>query len=231
MRSRAIRADMSVPVLMSNGRLLTPGIRHCRCVPVGGQGGIHICIAAPANDSWVVRICRMEGTHPRCNRPLGLEVTRHTNSHPWYGKYLGDGQPFHGIDREHPTNQVLRFAGKVGRKVVDTLCVGTRLGACCEQKVGWCAMVGKIELRTYIGQRCVKHLPVIFRNNAGTCSSSNGSLPQSITYKMTPHDQTSISGPAYNLGEVSAVGERGRAMRGRSLRGEKHNSGKLTFPQ
>lgn len=43
----------------------------------------------------------------------------------------------------------------------------------------------------------------IFLNSVGTWSSSNGSVPHSRAYKITPLLQMSTSGPAYNLGENS----------------------------
>ncbi|KAH3666875.1 hypothetical protein OGAPHI_003324 [Ogataea philodendri] len=45
---------------------------------------------------------------------------------------------------------------------------------------------------------------LIFLNNAGISSSSNGNRPHNITYNMTPQDQTSTSGPAYNLPEITS---------------------------
>ena len=50
--------------------------------------------------------------------------------------------------------------------------------------------------------------PLIFLNRLGMFSSSKGRLPQSSAYRMTPHDQTSTSGPAYSLPEITW---RGRA--------------------
>mmetsp|Transcript_19583 Transcript_19583/g.22692 ORF Transcript_19583/g.22692 Transcript_19583/m.22692 type:complete len:81 (+) Transcript_19583:1665-1907(+) len=38
---------------------------------------------------------------------------------------------------------------------------------------------------------------LIFLNRLGMDSSSNGRDPQSKAYRMTPHDHTSTSGPAY----------------------------------
>ncbi|OMH84632.1 hypothetical protein AX774_g1844 [Zancudomyces culisetae] len=50
---------------------------------------------------------------------------------------------------------------------------------------------------TWLG---ILNIPLlIFLNNAGMLSSSNGSFPHNITYNITPHDHTSTSGPAYNL--------------------------------
>lgn len=43
----------------------------------------------------------------------------------------------------------------------------------------------------------------ILRNKVGTCSSSNGRVPQSRAYRMTPHDQTSTSGPAYSFPDIT----------------------------
>ena len=44
---------------------------------------------------------------------------------------------------------------------------------------------------------------LIFLNNVGTCSSSKGNVPQSSAYRMTPHDHTSTSGPAYSLPDMT----------------------------
>ena len=39
--------------------------------------------------------------------------------------------------------------------------------------------------------------PLIFLKRLGMFSSSNGSEPHSSAYRITPHDHTSTSGPAY----------------------------------
>jgi len=41
-----------------------------------------------------------------------------------------------------------------------------------------------------------EHAPLIFLNSVGMYSSSNGRRPHSITYRITPQLQMSISGPA-----------------------------------
>lgn len=43
----------------------------------------------------------------------------------------------------------------------------------------------------------------IFLKRFGMFSSSNGKLPQRSAYKITPQLQTSTSGPAYNLPEIT----------------------------
>ena len=50
----------------------------------------------------------------------------------------------------------------------------------------------------------VKMPPLIFLKRFGMFSSSNGRLPQSSAYRMTPHDQTSTSGPAYSFPEITS---------------------------
>lgn len=44
---------------------------------------------------------------------------------------------------------------------------------------------------------------LILRNSVGTCSSSNGRVPQSKAYRITPQDQMSTSGPAYSFPEMT----------------------------
>lgn len=44
---------------------------------------------------------------------------------------------------------------------------------------------------------------LIFLNKVGTCSSSNGSVPQSRAYSITPQDHTSTSGPAYSFPDIT----------------------------
>lgn len=44
---------------------------------------------------------------------------------------------------------------------------------------------------------------LIFLNSDGTCSSSKGRVPHSKAYRITPQDQISTSGPAYNLPDIT----------------------------
>ena len=50
----------------------------------------------------------------------------------------------------------------------------------------------------------VKMPPLIFLKRLGMFSSSKGRLPQSSAYRMTPHDHTSTSGPAYSFPEITS---------------------------
>lgn len=44
---------------------------------------------------------------------------------------------------------------------------------------------------------------LIFLKSVGTCSSSKGRVPHNNAYKITPQDQMSTSGPAYNFPEIT----------------------------
>ena len=48
---------------------------------------------------------------------------------------------------------------------------------------------------------------LIFRNNVGICSSSNGKVPHNKAYKITPQLHTSTSGPAYSFPAIGSYSE------------------------
>lgn len=72
------------------------------------------------------------------------------------------------------------------------LFIGSTFNMCCNKETTL--------LFKYSGT--LKTPDFIFRNKVGMCSSSNGRVPQSRAYKITPQLQMSTSGPAYNLPPV-----------------------------
>ncbi|GBP08104.1 hypothetical protein EVAR_72375_1 [Eumeta japonica] len=61
-----------------------------------------------------------------------------------------------------------------------------------------------LKSRLSLGIRYGKYARLNFAKQVGTCSSSNGKVPQSKAYKITPQDQMSTSGPAYNLPDITS---------------------------